>query len=108
MIVFKEFKHLNSENAPIILRENGVYYVEADWAEKLLTIREQKLRDRALVLMHKKTGKLFEYFWSGCFGDVITWKDTSENDGPINKNSPIMFNDDKRFNLNDYEILSPL
>jgi len=62
------------------------------------------------VFMHKRTGKLYEYFPTVFGGFAITWVDMSlpEHDTPFTDDSPIIFDDDDRFKMSNYEDLGAL
>lgn len=58
------------------------------------------------VLMNKKTGNLVEYFPTIFGGNAICWDFL--NDTPFNAQSPMIFDDDEHFDLNEYEDLGEL
>jgi hypothetical protein len=64
------------------------------------------MKDKSLVLMHKRTGQLFELF-CGWLGWVVAWDEPDESK-VINADSPLMFEEDKKLNWADYEILGVL
>lgn len=64
------------------------------------------MKHKSLVLMHKKTGQLFELF-RGWLGWVVVWDELDENKA-INSDSPLMFDDDEKLKWSDYEILGVL
>jgi len=59
------------------------------------------------VLMHKKTGKLVEHDSGGWLGDFIIYNDMG-GDEKITMDSPIIFSDDKKYKLHEYENLGAL
>lgn len=59
------------------------------------------------VLMHKKTARLVEYIGNSWFGGLIFYGMAVGNE-PIDENTPIIFDDDKRYKLHNYENLGTL
>ena len=59
------------------------------------------------VLMHKRTAKLVEYVPNAWIGGIIFYGMAVSNE-PINDDTPIIFNDDKRYKLHEYENLGAL
>lgn len=59
------------------------------------------------VLMHKKTGNLVEYIPNSWFGGIIFY-DMAYDNKIIDENTPIIFDDDERYRLNEYENLGEL
>lgn len=57
--------------------------------------------------MHKSTAKLVEYIPNSWFGGIIFY-DMAIEDKPITDDTPIIFDDDKRFRLDEYENLGEL
>lgn len=54
------------------------------------------------VLMHKRTAKLVEHCPDTWLGGVIFYGPTTD-DKPIDDDTPIIFDDDKRYRLDRYE-----
>ncbi len=63
--------------------------------------------DKDIVLLHKKTGKLSYLIEGAFFGDIIVYGPLPE-EKVVNKKTPWLFDDDPKFNLEDYEALGQL
>jgi len=60
-----------------------------------------------LVLINKKTSNLVVVLKDTWFGDVINYGYWPE-DKVITEDAPFIFDDDERFDLNEYEVLGKL